>query len=143
MTVQDDDKALAQRLYDEVFNAGKIELIDELLAEDAVDHEEIPGVPPNRESLRQFVAMLRAAFRNVRFAPEDLIAEGDRVVARARPTGTQRGEFIGMPATNKSVDIEVIDIVQVVDGKLTKFWGVIDQLLMMQQLGVIPEEPQP
>ena len=141
MSVEDDNKALVQRIYDEVFSAGKIEVIDELVAPDVIEHEEMPGLSPDREGVKQFVRMLREAFPDLRFAPQDVIAAGDRVVARIRITGTHRGEFAGIAATNHSVDVEAIDIMRVQGGKLVEHWGITDQFRMMQQLGVIPEEP--
>jgi steroid delta-isomerase-like uncharacterized protein len=136
--VSDDNKATLQRFYDEVANAGNLDLIDELLSEDFVEHEEFPGIPPTREGVRQFFAMLQAAFPDGTFTTEDLIAEGDRVAARARFRGTHQGEWMGLPATGRTVDVGLVDIVQFRDGVGTAHWGVFDAMEMMQQLGAIP-----
>ena len=86
--------------------------------------------------------MYRAAFPDLRMEVEDVIASGDKVVVRARATGTHKGEFMGMPATNKSIDAQLIDIMGMgADGLCHEHWGVVDQLAMMQQLGVVPAGP--
>ena len=86
--------------------------------------------------------MYRVAFPDLRMDPEDVLASGDKVVARVRATGTHEGEFMGMPATGKSVDVQLIDIMRFSeDGLVREHWGVVDMLAMMQQLGVVPEGP--
>jgi steroid delta-isomerase-like uncharacterized protein len=137
--MSDDSKAMMQRFYDEVVNAGNLNLIDELLADDFVEHEEFPGIPPTREGVKQFFALLKTAFPDGTMTAEDLIAEGDRVAARAKFRGTHQGEFMGVPATGRPVDVQLVDIVQFRDGRGTAHWGVFDAMTMMQQLGAIPE----
>ena len=85
--------------------------------------------------------MYRAAFPNLRFDVEDVLASGDRVVTRARATGTHQGELMGMPPTGKDVDVQLIDIMRFDEDSLVpaEHWGVVDMLAMMQQLGVVPE----
>ena len=86
--------------------------------------------------------MYRAAFPDLRMDAEDVIASGDKVVVRARATGTHKGEFMGMPATGKSIDVQLIDIMGLGDDGLAhEHWGVVDALAMMQQLGVVPAGP--
>ena len=86
--------------------------------------------------------MYRAAFPNLRMEPEDILASGDKVVARVRATGTHEGELIGMPATGRSVDVQLIDIMRFdEDGLVAEHWGVVDVLAMMQQLGVVGVGP--
>ena len=86
--------------------------------------------------------MYRAAFPDLRMDPEDVLASGDKVVARVRATGSHEGEFMGMPPTGKSVDVQVIDIMRFAeDGLVHEHCGVVDTLAMMQQLGVVPEGP--
>lgn len=86
--------------------------------------------------------MYRAAFPDLRMEPQDVLASGDKVVARARATGTNQGEFMGMPATGRSVDVQLIDIIRFGDDGLAReHWGVFDALGMMQQLGAIPALP--
>jgi predicted ester cyclase len=94
------------------------------------------------EGLKQLFTMLRTAFPDWSETIEDLMAEEDRVVFRVTGQGTHQGEFMGIPATGKPVTRPGIDIVRNVDGKLVEHWANIDQLGMMQQLGVIPPPGQ-
>jgi steroid delta-isomerase-like uncharacterized protein len=142
MAVSEDNKALMRRFYDEVVAQGNVDLIDDMLAEDFVEHEEFPGITPDRAGVKQFFTMLRAAYPDIRMTAEDLIAEGDKVVARISITGTHQGEFMGVPATGKQITVPAVDIVQFRDGKATAHWGVTDGLTWMQQLGAIPEPAQ-
>jgi predicted ester cyclase len=86
--------------------------------------------------------MYRAAFPDLRMEAQDVLASGDKVVARVRATGTHEGEFMGLPATGKGVDVQLIDIIGFGDDGLAReHWGVFDALSMMQQLGAIPGPP--
>ena len=136
-----DNAATARRLYD-LINAGEIDGFGELLADDFVEHEETPGLAPTKDGVKSFFRMQLAAFPDLKMAVEDVFADGAKVVARVRYTGTQRGEFQGMPATGKAVDVQLIDIFRFGDdGRVGEHWGVIDLLTMMQQLGVVPAGP--
>jgi steroid delta-isomerase-like uncharacterized protein len=134
-----DHVATMRRLYD-LLNAGDVDGFGDLLAADFVEHEETPGLAPTRDGVKEFFQMYLAAFPDLHMDAQDVIATGDKVVARARITGTHRGELMGMPATGKSVDVQLIDIMRFGDdGLVREHWGVIDALAMMQQLGAIPE----
>ena len=136
-----DHAATIRRMYD-LLSAGDIDGFGDLLADDFVEHEETPGLEPTKEGVKQFFHMYRAAFPDLRMEPQDVVASGDKVVARARATGTNQGEFVGMPATGKSVDVQLIDIIRFGDDGLAReHWGVFDALGMMQQLGAIPAPP--
>ena len=129
--------ATARRLY-ELLSAGDVDGFGELLADDFIEHEAIPGLAPSKDGVKKFFRMQIAAFPDLRLAVEDVIADGAKVVARVRYTGTQQGEFQGMPATGKAVDIQLIDIFAFADdGRVREHWGVIDLMAMMQQLGVV------
>ena len=136
-----DHAAAMKRLYD-LINAGDIDGFGELLAEDFVEHEEMPGLEPSKEGVKQLFHMYRAAFPDLRMEPQDVLVSGNKAVARVRATGTHRGEFLGMPATGKSVDVQLIDITRFGDDGLAReHWGVFDALALMQQLGAIPQTP--
>ena len=136
-----DHEAALRRLYD-LINAGDIDGFDEVMAEDVVEHGELPGLAPTREGIKDFFRMYIAAFPDLRFEPEDVLTSGDKVVARVRATGTHRGEFMGTPPTGKRIDVQLIDIVRFgEDGLAREHWGVFDALTMMQQLGLVPEGP--
>jgi steroid delta-isomerase-like uncharacterized protein len=134
------DHSAAQRRLYELLNAGDIEGFGALLADDFVEHEETPGLAPTREGVMEFFRMYRAAFPNLRFHLEDVLDSGDKVVTRARATGTHQGELMGIPPTGKDVDVQLIDVMRFnEDGLVAEHWGVVDMLAMMQQLGVVPE----
>jgi len=134
-----DHAATLRRFYDQI-NAGDVDGFGDLLAEDFVEHEETPGLAPTKAGVMEFFRMYLAAFPDLRFVPQDVLASGDKVVARVRVTGTHTGDFMGMPATGKSVDVQAIDIVRFGDDGLGhEHWGVFDALSMMQQLGLVPE----
>jgi steroid delta-isomerase-like uncharacterized protein len=127
-----------QHLY-ELINAGDIDGFGRQLANDFVENDEIPGLPPTKEGVVQYFRLLLAAFPDMRMDVQDSFASGDKAVARLRVSGTHRGEFMGIPATGNSVSVNLIDITRFGDDGLAhEHWGVADQLAMLQQLGVIP-----
>lgn len=138
----DDNKTKARRIYDEVFNRGDLDVVDELVTPDIIDHEEpFPGVTGSgAEGLRQTVAILRTAFPDLTMTVEDMVAEGDKVVTRVTVRGTHQGEFLGMPPSGRQINVAVIDIVRFADGKMIEHWGQTDQMALLQQLGVIPTQ---
>lgn len=130
-----------RRLYD-LINAGDIDGFGRQVADDFVEHDELPGFPPNKAGVVEYFRMLLAAFPDLQMATEDVIASGEKAVARVRVTGTHKGAFMGIPATGRRVDVTLIDITRFGDdGRACEHWGVVDQLAMMQQLGAIPAGP--
>lgn len=137
--MSEENKAMAHRLYDELASQGNLSLADEIVAEDFVDHNPPgPDIPPGREGLKQVFATFRSAFPDMRMRVEDQIAEGDKVVSRATVSGTNKGDFMGVPATGKSVSIGIVDILRFEGGQIAERWGEADFMGMMQQLGVVP-----
>jgi len=133
------DHAATMRNTYKLINAGDIDGFGDLLAADFVEHQGGPGYPPTKEGTLDFFRDLAAAFPDWHMAVQDLIAGGDKTVARVRVTGTQKGEFIGIPPTGGSADVELIDIMRFDSaGLVCEHWGVADMLSLMQQLGVIP-----
>ena len=136
-----DHAATARRFY-ELVNSGDIDQLGDALADDFVEHEETPGLAPTKEGVLEFFRMYRAAFPDMRMEPQDVLVSGDKVVVRAKVTGTHQGEFMGMPATGKRVHVQLIDILRFgEDGLAHEHWGVFDALALMQQLGAVPENP--
>ena len=121
-----------------MFNAGNVGLIDELCAPDFVEHEEFPGLTTDRDGVKQFVTMMRTAFPDVKMEVQDLIAGGDKVVTRVTMSGTQQGEFAGIPASGRSFSVTTIDIVRFKTGQVVEHWGATDSAKMMEQLGAMP-----
>ena len=136
-----DHEATMRRMYERI-NSGDIDGFGDLLSDDFVEHEETPGLAPTKDGAKAFFHMYISAFPDLHMEAQDTIASGDRVVARVRATGTHRGEFMGMPATDRSIDVQLIDILRFGDdGLVREHWGVFDALAMMQQLGAVPEGP--
>ena len=132
------NKAVVQRLYEGI-SSGNLAAWDALVDDAFVEHED-NGVPPTKEGVKVFFEMILAAFPDMKMVPQHMIAEGDLVSTLAACTGTHRGEFLGMPATNKTVTMAVFDLMRLRDGKVTEHWGVSDMASLMQQLGAIPEQ---
>jgi steroid delta-isomerase-like uncharacterized protein len=134
-----DHAATMVRVY-ELISGGDIDGFGDTLADDFVEHEETPGLEPTKEGVTQLFRMYRVAFPDLRMEPQDVLPSGDKVVARVRVTGTHEGEFLGLPPTGKSVDVQLIDIIRFGDDGLAhEHWGVSDTLSLMQQLGALPE----
>ena len=136
-----DHAATVRRFYD-LINGGDIDGFGGLLADDFIEHEVTPGLAPTKAGVLAFFRMNRAAFPDMRMTVDDVLASGDKVAVRVTFTGTHRGEFMGMPATDKSVSVQLIDIMRFGDDGLAhEHWGVMDTLAMMQQLGAVPAGP--
>ena len=134
----EENKRIAHRIY-EIINSGNVAEVDQVIARDIVDHEEMPGLEGSGvERFKQFLSIFRAAFPDLRMSAEDVIAEGDRAAVRYTMTGTHRGEFMGMAPTGKQITVAGIEIIRVAGGKAVEHWGVTDQMAMLQQLGAIP-----
>ncbi len=127
--------------YDRV-NAGDLDGLGALLAEDFVEHDELPGLPPTKEGVIVYFTSLLTSFPDMRMNVEDLITSGNKAVARVMATATHQGEFMGVPPTGNAVRIQLIDIMSFDDtGLAREHWGVADLLSLMQQVGVVPAGP--
>lgn len=129
--------ALVRRYYDDVLNGRRVDLLDELAAPDYVENDPLPGQGTGRDGFKQRVTMLVDGLAPT-FTIADVIAEGDRVVVRWVNSGTHAGAFLGVPPTGRSFRIAGIDIHRVAAGRLAEHWHVVDQLALMQQLGLLP-----
>ena len=128
---------LVKRMYEEAWNQGKLEVIDEICAPDYI------GVGPygnehGSESVKRGIANRRAAFPDIHVTIDDTIAVGDKVVARLTFRGTHKGEFQGIQPTNKDVTWTGIWIYRVANGKFIERWHAYDMFGLMQQLGAFP-----
>jgi steroid delta-isomerase-like uncharacterized protein len=133
------NKALGRQLMEEAFNRGNTSLLDQFFSPDFVEREELPaGVPRDREGVKQLIDMFRSAFPDFKVTIDDILAEGDQVVIRSTWSGTQKGAFMGVPPTGKSVSFGVIDIIRFAGGKGVEHWGQMDSMGLMMQLGAIP-----
>jgi steroid delta-isomerase-like uncharacterized protein len=130
--------AVVCRFTDEILNQGRFEVADEIVAADFVELDPLPGQQQGREGLVNVLKSMRAAFPDMHWTMEETIVEGEKVVSRFTWTGTQRGEFLGIPATGRAVRVKGVVIDRVVNGWMTDSRILMDTLGMMQQLGVIP-----
>ena len=135
----EEDKALARRVIEELFNRGNLEAADELIAPDYILHD--PASPEEvrgPEGFKRFVGVFRTAFPNLHVTIEEQIAEGDKMVTRYTVRGNHLGELMGLPATGKQVTIRGCGVSRVSDGKLVETWDHYDALGLMGQIGVVP-----
>jgi len=131
-----DNKATVQRMFEEVINLGKLELIDELFDPDFQSQTALGTM--DLEAFKGFITGWRNGFSDLRCEVGDLVAEGDNVAWSVRATGTHTGEFIGIPATGRSVDFDSLNIGQFRDGRGYRHKVIMDMPKMMAQLGVTP-----
>jgi steroid delta-isomerase-like uncharacterized protein len=139
--MSDENKTVVRRVY-EAFSENNLDVLDELIASDFTDHNPNPGQSPGLEGLKQFISSMHTTLPDLQVNVEDMIAEGDKVVARLRISGTHQGEFMGNAPTGNQVTLTGIDILGIAEGKVVEHWGNFDDLGMMRQLGVIPEQEQ-
>jgi steroid delta-isomerase-like uncharacterized protein len=133
------NKALIVRLVEELFNRGNVGIVGEIFAPDFIENEQLPpGIPTGREGVKVLTTALRTAFPDFKATINDILADGDKVVIRMTWSGTQKGEFMGVPASGKHVSFGVIDIIRIANGKFVEHWGQMDSMSLMQQLGAIP-----
>jgi len=136
------DHAATMRSTYERINKGDIAGFGDLVADDFVEHQGGPGLPPTKEGTLEFFRILLAAFPDMHMNVEDLIANGDKTVARVTVTGTHKGEFMEVPPAGTRVEVQLIDIMRFDGaGLVCEHWGVADMLSLMQQLGVVPAGP--
>ncbi len=139
MSVEEENKAKQRLVFEEALNKGNMAVIDEVIATNYVAQSP-QGIIRGPEGMKQGFTNLRAAFPDIHFTVEDMIAEGDKVVSRVTTRGTHKGEFMGIVPTGKKIEISGIIITRWVDGKEVEAWEVIDMLGMMHQLGIIPSQ---
>jgi predicted ester cyclase len=130
--MEEPQRALVARFYDEVLNHKRLDVIDEVIAPDFIEH----GSPPvvGRDGFRAFVSGLVEALPDFEFTVNDWIVEGDRVAARCAASGTHRGELWGFAATGRRVRWTAIHIWRIADGRLVERWSEVDLQGIVDQL---------
>jgi len=126
----EENKAIVRRFI-EAYNKRNLDLIDDFVAPDYVDHTNKVG----REGLKQLFNMGLTAFPDWHETIEDIIAEGDKVWVRLAYTGTHKGEFMGLAPTDKKITSKAVDIYRIVNGKLAEYWNVTDNVNILKQIG--------
>ena len=132
----EENKAIARRFLDELWNRSNFGLVDQLLASDYDGHSSTVIRGP--EGAMEFVPRLRNAFPDFQFSILDQIAEGDKVATRWTIRGTHEGEFQGIPSSGKQIEMTGITIFRIANGKLIEGWTNEDVLGMLQQLDAAP-----
>ncbi len=139
-----DNKAIIRRLYEEVWNKRKLEVISEIISPSHALHApNISGSSIGPEAYKRQLLLFLAGYSDLHFTIEDTIAENDKVVACWIFSGTHRGDFMGIPATNKKVCVDGMTVHHLTGGKIMDSYANWDALGMMQQLGVVPALAEP
>jgi predicted ester cyclase len=135
----EESKRIVRRFIDEYQTGASDASFAELLHPDVVDHSRPPGIAPGAEGVRQQFDGFRAGLPDFRATILHQVAEGDLVITHPVFNGTHTGELMGIPPTGREVEILVMDVVRVADGRIVEHWGLVDRLGLLQQLGAIPE----
>lgn len=129
------NKTIVQRFNKEFIEGGNMDTVNELLAIDFINHTAPPGTPTGPDGVVYFFNhLLRPSFPDLKVAIHDQVAEGDKVTTRKSFHATHQAEFFGVPATNKPVVMDVIDIITLRDGKFIEHWGILDMQSVMAQI---------
>ena len=131
--MSDANKALTRQFFDRI-SAGDLSAVDELVSDDYIEHEQVPGLASGKAGTRQLFELFHTAFDQAALEVDEMIAEGDKVFALVRMTGIQRGEFMGIPATGNTIAVNICDYFRIDNGMLIEHWGVMDAAGMMRQL---------
>jgi steroid delta-isomerase-like uncharacterized protein len=132
------NRALITCYFDELFNQGRVDLVDTLLHPDYVNHSPgAPDQPRDREAVKAVVRGLREAFPDLHYAIEDLVVAEDAVAARTTMTGTHLGPLFGLPATGRRVRVAQFTLERIRDGRTVAHHRLTDELGLRQQLGVL------
>lgn len=132
------NKDVVRRFVEQGASKNDEKVVDATVSASFVWHNPMPGAPANRDGVKMAIAGFRQAFPDYQLKVLDLLGDGDKVVSRVGFTGTHKGPLMGMPATGKKVSLEFWHIERIVDGKITERWNVMDNWVMMQQLGLAP-----
>src|ERR1044071_5153845 len=135
MSIEENKKIV--RRYQEIYNSNDLEALSEVLSEDLLTPKIMPGIPTGIEGAKMAHRIMLAGFPDYQTRIDDLIAEGDKVVARITMVGTHTGSFMGIPATGKHVSFTGISIARLANGKIVEHWGEEDGVSLLQQLGVL------
>jgi len=131
------NKTVIKKLFDEIMNARKFDAIKDVISSNFTHHG-IPNAKGGPDGFREVMEQFTSAFPDMKINLEHIIADGDMVATRGHWTGTNNGSFMGMPATNKKVNVQFIDVWKLKDGKCQENWVQMDMMGMMQQIGMAP-----
>jgi steroid delta-isomerase-like uncharacterized protein len=131
-------QSVLQIIFDKAFNQGNLAAIDELVAPEGISHQLSWGMPANRLGFKQWIAMLRTAFPDLQCTIEDEIIEGDKIAAHWTMRGTHMGLFLGNSPTNKLILVQGLTYARIENDQIIENWTMIDQMDVLQQLGLVP-----
>ena len=132
------NEALGRRYFEQVWNQGRLDVLDELLAPTYVNHTpSVPNPMPGPAGLKPIVRAIRHAFPDLHYEIKDVIATDTAVVMRVVMTGTQSGELFGLPASGKRISVDQINIEHIENGRIVEHWRVTDELSLMRQLDAL------
>ena len=132
----EENKQIVRR-YQEIYNSNDLDALSEVVSEELRTPRIMAGIPTGLEGAKAAHRIMLAGFPDYQTAIEDLIAEGDKVVARITMTGTNTGNFMGIPTTGKFISFTGIYIARIANGKIMEHWGEEDSFSLLQQLGVV------
>jgi steroid delta-isomerase-like uncharacterized protein len=135
------NKEVIHAFIEDVLNKGLFNRANDLVKEDFVELDPLPGQQQGREGLKAVAQALRSAFPDMHWTVNEMVAEGEKVVTRFVWTGTHRGTFLGIPSTGRSVEVKGVVIDRLENGKMAASRILMDTMGLMQQLGVIPAPP--
>ena len=138
-----DNAAIIRRVVDEVITQGKIDSAGQYVWEDVVEQVPRPGQGPGLDGLKDVLRAMRSGFPDIVFSIQEQITEGDKVASRFEWTGTHKGEFLGIPATDRPVHVWGIVIDRLENGRIKDTRIIMDTLGLMTQLGALPSSPTP
>src|SRR6266852_106383 len=138
--MSEQNKAIVRRLFEELWNKGNLSLADQLFSPNYTHHDaSTPDVGRGPESEKKRATLYRTAFPDLRLTIEDIVAEGETVMARWSCRGTHKGDLSGIAPTGKQINISGVSIARFANGKMAEGWVNWDALGLMQQLGAVPE----
>jgi steroid delta-isomerase-like uncharacterized protein len=139
--VSESNKQVISAFIEDLLNHGDLARANDLVHEDFVELDPLPGQQQGREGLKAVVAQMRSAFPDMHWVVSETVSEGEKVVSRFTWTGTHRDTFLGIPGTGKRVEVKGVVIDRLESGKMADSRILMDTLGLLQQLGVVPAPP--
>ncbi|MGA8669330.1 MAG: ester cyclase [Terracidiphilus sp.] len=134
-------KEVIRSFIEEVLNQGRFDRMNDLVLENFIELDPLPGQQQGREGLKAVLMQFRSAFPDIRWRIDEMVSEGEKVVTRFTWTGTHRDTFLGIPATGRHVEVKGVVIDRLEAGKMADSRILMDTLGLLQQLGALPSPP--
>ena len=132
------NKSVIRTFIEDVINQGHLERADDIVVEDFVELDPLPGQAQGREGLKEAIRQMRSAFPDIRWTVDEMLAEDDKVFTRFTWSGTHQGAFLGVPPTGRRITVKGMIIDRLAAGRMADSRILMDSLGMMQQLGALP-----